>query len=347
MSKSIKKIKVSGETYDIYDSAARENGAMKELVRWNGDITGLPTVNLMNGVDYYRISDALDNSNGEYIVAESPTLEKASNRMIGSQMGEMSLMFKLFSAVNNISLINSSITFQGKLETLLRKLANLAMPELDQDSLPLADSIRYGLSAILFGTTQLVTFVNVTKTTAIPADFLNNFYGLSLAEDIVFSPGLWVLRADASEMTGYKEFWVYPDVIYTLSLSNNVLFDCAVTSMQSLLGMFVGGMMGGSFETVYNVSVTGNSSYYTSVIRNYLGNEQATFEENEKVQVIITKNAGCQIDNVAIVNADTEEVINANLSPITTTDTDLTYEFYMPNHNVKLYVTATMATTTE
>lgn len=347
MSKSIKKIKVSGETYDIYDSAARENGAMKELVRWNGDITGLPTVNLMDGVDYYRISDALDNSNGEYIVAESPTLEKASNRMIGSQMGEMSLMFKLFSAVNNISFINSSITFQGKLETLLRKLANLAMPELDQDSLPLADSIRYGLSVILFGTTQLVTFVNVTKTTAIPADFLNGFYGLSLTEDIVFSPGLWVLRADASEMTGYKEFWVYPDVVYTLSLSNNVLFDCAVTSMQSLLGMFVGSMMGGSFETTYNVNVTGSSSYYTSNIVNYLGNGQSTFEEDEKVQVIITKNAGYQIDNVAMINADTEEVINANLSPITTTDTDLTYEFYMPNHNVKLYVTATMATTTE
>ena len=110
MSKSIKKIKVSGETYDIYDSAARENGTMKELVRWNGDITGLPTVNLMDGVDYYRISDALDNSNGEYIVAESSTLEKASSRMIGSPM-EMSMILKLFSAVNNISFINSSITF--------------------------------------------------------------------------------------------------------------------------------------------------------------------------------------------------------------------------------------------
>lgn len=341
MSKTIKKIKVSGETYDIYDSAARENGAMKELVRWNGDITGLPTVNLMNGVDYYRISDALDNSNGEYIVAESPTLEKASSRMIGSQMGEMSMVLKLFSAVNNISFINSSITFQGKLEIILRKLANLAMPELDQDSLPLADSIRYGLSVILFGTTQLVTFVNVTKTTTIPADFLNDFYGLSLEEDIVFSPGLWVLRADASEMTGYKEFWVYPDVIYTLSLSNNVLFDCAVTSMQSMLGMLVGQMAGGSFETVYSVSVTGNSSYYTSVIKNYLGNEQSTFEEDEKVQVTITKNTGYQIDNVAIVNADTDDVINADLSPVTTTDTDSIYEFYMPNRNVKLYVTTT------
>lgn len=346
MSKSIKKIKVSGETYDIYDSAARENGAMKELVRWNGDITGLPTVNLMNGVDYYRISDALDNSNGEYIVAESSTLEKASSRMIGSQI-EMSMILKLFSAVNNISFINSSITFQGKLETMLRKLANLAMPELDQDSLPLADSIRYGLSVILFGSTQLVTFVNVTKTTAIPADFLNDFYGLSLTEDIVFSPGLWVLRANVSEMTGYKEFWVYPDVIYTLSLSNNTLFDCAVTSIQSMFGMLIGSMAGGSFETVYSVDVTGNSSYYTSVIKNYLGNEQSTFEEDEKVQVTITKNAGYQIDNVAMVNADTEEVVNANLSPITTTDADLTYEFYMPNHNVKLYVTATVATTTE
>ena len=79
---------------------------------------------------------------------------------------------KLFSAVNNINFINSSITFQGKLETLLRKLANLAIPALDQNSLPLADSIRYGLSVMLFGTTQLVTFVNVTKTTTIPADFL-------------------------------------------------------------------------------------------------------------------------------------------------------------------------------
>ena len=211
----------------------------------------------------------------------------------------------------------------------------------------MADSIRYGLSVILFGSTQLVTFVNVTKTTAIPADFLNDFYGLSLTEDIVFSPGLWVLRANVSEMTGYKEFWVYPDVIYTLSLSNNALFDCAVTSIQSMLGMLVGQMAGGSFETVYSVSVTGNSSYYTSVIKNYLGNEQSTFEEDEKVQVTITKNAGYQIDNVAMVNADTEEVVNANLSPITTTDADLTYEFYMPNHNVKLYVTATVATTTE
>ncbi len=211
----------------------------------------------------------------------------------------------------------------------------------------MADSIRYGLSVILFGTTQLVTFVNVTKTTAIPADFLNNFYGLSLTEDIVFSPGLWVLRADASEMTGYKEFWVYPDVIYTLSLSNNVLFDCAITSVQSMLGMLIGQMAGGSFETVYSVSVTENSSYYTSTITNYLGNGQSAFEEDEKVQVTITKNTGYQIDNVAMVNADTEDVVNANLSPITITDTDLIYEFYMPNHKVKLYVTATMTTTTE
>jgi hypothetical protein len=278
MAKNIKKIKVAGELYDIYDSEARNNSSIKELVRWDGNTDGLQTVHLMNGVDYYRIADALDNSNGEYIVAESSTLEKASSRMLGASMGEASIMFKIFSVINNINLFNASISFQGKLETLLRRLASLLMPELNQDNLPLANSIRYGLSIVLFGSTQLVTFVNVTKTTTISKEFLNDFYGLSLTEDIIFSPGLWAMKANATEMTGYKDFYVYTDIIYTLPHSTNFLFESGIGSIAPLLASLSGGQI--TFEDMFNVSATQNS-YYSTTIRNYMGENQSTFEENE------------------------------------------------------------------
>ena len=55
-------------------------------------------------------------------------------------------------------------------------------------------------------------YINTAENLVLSKDLMSALYGLD--EEVVFTPGLWLVKVDVGEMVGYKTYPKWPELLY-------------------------------------------------------------------------------------------------------------------------------------
>lgn len=337
---NISKIKVNNEVYDIKDSLSRQQGYAKVVCEWDGVTEGLETKTL-GYYTYYKVGEGVELTEEEYLVAPSASAYGAYNLMEGGNaIEEIILMSAVASIFDNINLFVDGISYKNNYADLFKPLEEAASNAGLDFSLISEYGDSFGLSYLgimsAMGDSGLPGlmphYINTTKNLVIPAELMKALY--EIEEEVVFTPGLWLLKMDLGEMVGFKTYPVWPEIVYIPGEESTKLMNFNLKKLSYLdtsPGYYIS--KGGSNSNYAN-------NYYPTTLNSFKNNssspiEQSSFKANQIVYAWASVQSGYKLSSVEIVGRTSSLTYEA--TPISQIGSDIYYcTFYMPEEDVNL-----------
>lgn len=338
---NISKIKVNNEIYDIKDSLSRQQGYAKVVCEWDGVTEGLETKTL-GYYTYYKVGEGVELAEEEYLVAPSASAYGAMNLMEGgNDISEVMLMSVIAPTFDNINIFVDGISYKNNYANLFKPFEEMASSAGLDFSLISEHGDCFGLSYL--GITAAMPssgflglmphYINTTKNLVIPAEIMQGLYGIE--EEVVFTPGLWLLKIDLGEKVGFKTFPVWPEIVYIPGEDSTKLMNLSLKKL-SYLDTSPSGF--DIFVTGVNTDYADN--YYPTTLNSFNDNssspsDQRSFKANQIVYVWASVKSGYKLSSVEIVGKDSSSTYEA--TPISQINSNIYYcTFYMPEEDVDL-----------
>lgn len=338
---NISKIKVNNEIYDIKDSLSRQQGYAKVICEWDGVTEGLE-MKTLGYYTYYKVGEGVELTEEEYLVAPSASAYGAASLMEGGDgISEVMMMSMIAPIFDNINIFVDGVSYKNNYANLFKPFEEMASSAGLDFSLISEHGDCFGLSYL--GITAAMPssgflglmphYINTTKNLVIPAEIMQGLYGIE--EEVVFTPGLWLLKIDLGEMVGFKTFPVWPEIVYIPGEDSTKLMNLSLKKLTYL----------DTSSSGYYISVTGNNgnyadSYYPTTLNSFNDNssnptDQRSFKANQIVYVWASVQSGYKLSSVGIVGRDSSLTYEA--TPINQINSNIYYcTFYMPEEDVDL-----------
>lgn len=343
---NISKIKVNNEIYDIKDSLSRQQGYAKVICEWDGVTEGLE-MKTLGYYTYYKVGEGVELMEEEYLVAPSVSAYGAANLMeSGSDISEVTLASMIAPVFDNINIYVDGVSYKNNYANLFKSFEEMASSAGIDFSLISEHGDCFGLSfmGILAAMPSsgflglMPHYINTTKNLVIPAEIMQGLYGIE--EEVVFTPGLWLLKIDLGEMVGFKTYPVWPEIVYIPGEDSTKLMNLSLKKLPYI--PFLGFSPSSSS---YYISVSGNNpdyanKYYPTSLNSFNNDssspsEQHSFQADQIVYVWAYVKSGYKLSSVEIVGKDSSLTYEA--TPISQINSDIYYcTFYMPEEDVDL-----------
>lgn len=343
---NISKIKVNNEIYDLKDSISRAQGYARVVCEWDGITEGLECKSLIPGsLDYYRVGDAVELAKEEYLVGASSS---AYGAFLGAS-GESGLSELLFISVlapvfGNVNIFTDGISYKNAYAKMYENLEkSAASVGLDFSALTKHGECfgfsYMGIMGAMGSETGLPGlmphYINTSKNLVLPVELMSALYGRE--EEMVFTPGLWLLKTDLASLAGFKTFPVWPELLYIPSIDSTKLMDFNIGKLSYLdetNGYYVSRSSNG----------VGYNDYHTTTVFSLQDNPTgpsyiSNFKPDQIVAVWAKVQDGYKLSNVTITGQETSETYSL-VTEITDMNNNCYYcTFYMPEEDVQVYYT--------
>lgn len=236
----ISKIKVAGVTYDVKDNLARKGSYTSIELLWDGNTENLESISPVEGATFYRVSDALEMSNDQYLIGNSSSL---GLQMLMGNIGissDSSSNFEQISLISiiplilglnfgNGSFVSSSLNLQENSafgQLVIEIFGSAATPELEEELRQLSSSgIQIGVNMF----SNMIMYINAPHS-CIFTHLANFLFGI---ESFEVPAGLWLIKVVTSEEN--ESDFIFIDSVYLASPEVSKVVDHGIKTMFTLL----------------------------------------------------------------------------------------------------------------
>lgn len=335
----ISKIKIDNNIYNIKDENARLEGYAKVVCSWDGNTEGLEKISLIPGrLEYYRVGDAIDLAEKEYLIASSSSL---SGIMIDDT--ELFTLTMMLSVLGHVNIAADGISFKNDYAKLYDSYLKEAQGVPGISTL-LEQGESFGLSFLGFEGFMsdlglAPHYINNKENLTLPAELMNFFYGQE--EEVVFSPGLWLVKVDLGEIAGYSTLPIFPEVLYIPSESATTIMDNGLKKIRFLSAEHY-------FQ--FNIQGEGLQNKITTTAKYYNNGQESqpisvvNFNTNQWVYMWLQlQDSTYEVTNVTVYGLTSEE--SFEVSEFSRINNVRWYRFAMPNESVQIQITCAQTAT--
>lgn len=335
----ISKIKIDNNIYNLKDENARLNGYAKVVCSWDGNTEGLEKISLIPGkLEYYRVGDAIDLAEKEYLIASSSSL---SGIIIDNE--EFLMVTMMISVLGHVNALVDGISFKNDYAKLYDSYLKEAQ-DIPGMSALLEQGESFGLSFLGFEgfMSQLGLaphYINNKENLTLTAELMNAIYGQE--EEVTFSPGLWLVKADLGESAGYSTLPVFPEVLYIPSESATTIMDNGLKRIKLFSAehscQFI--VQGGGLQ-----NKTATTAEYYDGQENEPTTSAYNFNTNQWVYVWLQLlDSTYEVTNITVYGLTSEE--SFEVSEFSRINNVRWYRFAMPNESVQIQITCAQTAT--
>lgn len=262
---NISKIKVNNEIYDIKDSLSRQQGYTRVVCEWDGNTEGLETKQL-GYYTYYKVGDAIELAQEEYLAAPSASAYGAFTMMNSDASIELMMIAMVAKTFDSLNIYTDGISYKNNYAALFKSLeesaanAGLDFSQISEKGECFGFSYLGIMGAMGMGGLPglMPHYINTAENLVLSKDLISALYGLD--EEVVFTPGLWLVKVDVGEMVGYKTYPIWPELLYIPNEESTKLMDFNLKKLALLDDS-------GAFY-VYNTSnnSVGANNYYSTTL---------------------------------------------------------------------------------
>lgn len=340
---NISKIKVNNEIYDLKDSISRAQGYARVVCEWDGVTEGLQKKSLVPGIyDYYRVGDAVDVGDSYLIGVSSPIHAAFSNLDDSDHITMMVAINLIAPTFGNANLYIDGISYKGNYADVYAPLLKEA-EETGFDFSVIADKGEtFGLSYMgimgAMGASGLPGlmphYINTAENLVLSAELMEALYGIG--EEVVFTPGLWLLKSDLGQMLGYTTYPAWVDMVYIPGEDATKLMNFNLKKLA---------VMGGAYSYDANAQeASGNFvSYRLTNQTGFQSNQTnpstvSSFNKNQIVYAWANATDSSRLTGITVTGKETGETYEA--SEVINIHSNYYYcTFGMPEEDVDVYFT--------